>query len=515
LAKIAFINTPHPERYRILSEGRDISRYFHFVNRPNRPPIDLAYMAAVARSVDDETELSLIEANSERMSVSEAAKSCALLSPEIVVVNTSAFDRWICPYPSLYQPSRLFDALRERLPEALLVAVGPHIGVFPETSMQEMPSADVGIMGEPEDAFRDILERTISGEGIAGVQGCVVRSGSSLEVSSARPPIKDLDSLPLPYYEMSPFSVYSRYGYIKSELYDFQDGSSFILGSRGCPYSCTYCALYIHGRRFRSRSPSSILDEIKILNSTYGIRVFRFQDPEFAVDTGRAMRICELLSDEGLGVRWSAEMRYDSADPELLEAMKSAGCYHISYGLESGSQKVLDAVNKRETVEGAEETIRATSRLGIHSSNNVLIGLPGESEDTVQETVDFVSRLSRLPRVTFARASLPVYYPETKLYSAGVQEGEYPAIERWADFGEVLSKSGLVLTEFETQEEVIAQVDRYDSVVRELTWANRYGERYALNPRFYLAGLGRVKRKLAGRKGRDEVPAITLGGPDT
>lgn len=507
--RIALINTPHPDRYRVFLGNREISSYYHFVNRRNRPPIELAYLGAVARSIDD-VEIELIEANSRGMSVTQAAGEAASINPDIVVANTSAFDRWICPYPSLYQVKELFKEVRSMLPEGILMVIGPHIEVFPEATMKNIPQVDLGIIGEPESTFKVLLGNIAREETFEGVKGCIARTGSGLVLNPPRPPIRDLDSLPLPSYEDLPFDVYKRYGYIKSEVYRFPGKSSFILGSRGCSYNCIFCALYIHGHRFRSRSPHSIVDEMDFLNASYGVKIFRFQDPEFAIDRGRAIRICELISDRNLDIKWSVEMRYDSANFELLESMRAAGCYHISYGLESGSQKILDAVNKKEKVSKAENVIELTSSLDIHSSNNIVMGLPGESEETINETIDFINRNSKLPKVSFARASLPVYYPGTELYQSGLEEGEYEPMHSWSDFVNVLAKSGLVLTDFNNQEEILSQIDRYNSEVRQITWRNRYGNRYPLNYRFYLGGLAKLRRKFSLENEIDSVPPLRI-----
>jgi radical SAM superfamily enzyme YgiQ (UPF0313 family) len=259
-----------------------------------------------------------------------------------------------------------------------------------------------------------------------------------------------------------------------------------MLSSRGCPFACGFCALYIHRRGFRARSPGNVVDEIEYLVNEHGVGVLRFQDPEFSIDQRRTARICEMIIERGIKVAWSAETRYGSVDRDILELMRDSGCYQLNYGLESASQRILDNVGKKQDVEEAEEAITRTSDIGIHASNNLIFGLPGETKQTMEETLRFTRRMWKLPRVSFARASLSVPYPQTSIYNMGVEEGKFEPISSWGEFPSVLSSSGQIGTEFGDLHEVVREIRVFNREIGRMGWVSSYGENFWLNPRFIL-----------------------------
>jgi len=493
-----FINTPHPNRYSVEIDGLDLTEYFHFTNRRNRPPLDLAYSASFLRSRVDGIHLALLEANATRMSPETVARKVSELRPRVVILNTASFDRWICPYPSLERPALLARYVREATPDAKIIIIGPHIEVFPEASMMEVSSSDLGVLGEPEGPVAEAVMSSLDGGDLLDIPGTVARDGKGLRLYGPARPRSNLDELPFPAYDLMPLDPYQRYGYFKSDLYSFPGRSAFILSSRGCPFSCGFCALYVHRRGFRSRSPESVVDEIELLVNKYGVGVIRFQDPEFSIDRKRTVRICEGILDRDIRIAWSAETRYDSMDRDLLELMRQSGCYQLNFGLESASQRVLDLIGKKQDVSYAEEIIRQTSQVGIHASNNLIFGLPGEGRESIAQTLDFARRLSKLPKVTFARASLSVPYPGTSLYSMGIEEGKFEPISSWKEFPRVLRASGQIGTEFRSLKEVKENLQRFNNEVRRIEWSSEFGSNPWLNPRFYLR---MVSKRLRGFKG--------------
>lgn len=482
---LLLINTPHPSRYRVVVEGVDLTAYFHFTNRRNRPPLDLGYVASmVHRSMGQNIGLALLEANARRLSVEETVREATKSEPDIVVLNTTAFDRWICPYPSIESPSLLLRALRSSLPDAKLVVIGPHVTVFPQRSMVDMPEADMCVIGEPEGPVSRLVSSLTEGEEVPEIAGTATRFGDEVRVNPPGP-LGSLDDDPIPLYPIMPLDPYQRYGYYKSELYRFKGLSTFILSSRGCPFRCGFCALYVHRRGFRSRSPGNVVDEIEMLSKEHGVGIVRFQDPEFSIDRRRTVSMCEMLVERGIHVAWSAETRYSSVDPDLLQLMKRSGCYQLNYGLESGSQVVLDCIDKKQTVDEAEQAIGWTSEAGIHCSNNLIFGLPGEDPSTIGETLRFAEKMSVLPKVTFARASLSVPYPATTLYEMGVQDGKFEPISSWREFPRVLAASGQIRTAFKDIRQVAGAIRSCNNKLRQIQWAHTFGSTYWASPRYY------------------------------
>ena len=438
----------------------------------------------IERTVGQAADLRLVEANALGLSIPKTALEVSKLHPDIVVVNTSPLDRWICPYPSIQQPKSLLDSIRQAVPSARLVVLGPHVTVFPESSMKEMSSADIGIVGEPDRPISEIVSSIVSGEEVSDIPGIVYRQDSGdLGVNQGKC-MENLDENPIPLYSMMHLEPYQRFGYYTSDLYRFPGLSTFILSSRGCPFKCAFCSLYIHGNGFRARTADNVVDEIELLTNESGVGIVRFQDPEFSIDRKRAERICGMILERGIQVAWSAEIRYSSVDRDLLELMKESGCYQLNYGLESANQEILDKVGKKQDLGQAEEAIRWSSRIGIHASNNLIFGLPGENQATLDETLRFAERLWRLPKISFARASISIPYPNTPLYQMGIEDGLFEPISSWSEFPKVLRASGQIGTEFRNIKDVDRAIRTFNTKLRKIEWSSLYGKHFWLKPRY-------------------------------
>jgi len=477
----------------------------YLYNRRNRVPLDLAYAASSIRRSCPEARLKIIDANATELSITEVAARVRSIQPDMVVANTSSFDRWICPYPSISEPIHLFRALEPLQRISVLVAIGPHSAALPRGTIEEIPVHAVTNV-EPEVPVSEIASRisedprTSPGDHLfEGIPGLTYRSERGEVIDQRGEPIDDIDTLPFPAYDLLDLDVYQKYGYMKSEVVKFPGRATFLLASRGCPYRCSFCSLYLFGHRRRTRTPENVIKEIRYLHDQHGVRVVRFQDPEFVLDRKWIERFCGMLIEEELKVRWSAQTRYDSVDRDLLGLMREAGCYHLNFGFESGSQAVLDAVEKRQSLQDVSETLRSASELGILSSNNVLIGLPGETTMTIRDTLGFIDRTIRLPFVSFAKASLPIAYPSTGLYRLGIEEGLFDPVERWSEFYPVLNKSGQIANEFRSSSEIADKARRFNSRIRKMTWRKEFGSLYMIKPGFFASMIPRVIRAARGR----------------
>jgi radical SAM superfamily enzyme YgiQ (UPF0313 family) len=204
-----------------------------------------------------------------------------------------------------------------------------------------------------------------------------------------------------------------------------------MVSSRGCPFQCTFCVWpnTLYGHRFRARSAQNVVAEMEEVEKRYGIDEVYFDDDTFTIDRERVLDICRLIGERDLHLSWIAQCRVDTVDREMLLAMKDAGCHYILFGIESGSPKMLARMRKRITLEKAREAIRLCNELGIKTQAFFLFGIPGETEESIQQSIDFAKELGA-STVQFAVA---IPQPGSPLYQECIDNG-WLIYDQWEDF---------------------------------------------------------------------------------
>ena len=237
------------------------------------------------------------------------------------------------------------------------------------------------VSGKPEDAFED-FDSVVIGEGERSLLDIIRRkeSSHSFEKVIRHEYIRDIDDLPFPDREMID---------IKSYKY-FLDGqlTTTVISSRGCPFGCNFCANNAWGKSLRMRSPGNIYEEVRMLKENYGYEAFMFFDDTMTVDRKRMSRICSLLKE--LKIIYRCFIRSDTVDKEILSSMRRSGCVEVGVGIESGSQRILNIVNKGETVKKNMEAVKMCRKLGIRTKGFFVVGLPGENSESISETEEFL-----------------------------------------------------------------------------------------------------------------------------
>jgi len=236
------------------------------------------------------------------------------------------------------------------------------------------------------------------------VPGIAFMRDGEVRCTPAAAPLKEYDSLPIPAYDLlpslQPYFVTAPAGRPYTILYT----------SKGCPFRCSFCT--VAGTPLKMRSADSILEELRFLKERYHLRTASFFDETFTYDRKRVGELCRRMDEEGLDIDWYCNTRAQLVDPELLRAMRKAGCRGVSFGIESGSQKILDSVEKRITVEQGRQAVQWAKEARLKTFCSFILGLPGEDWSTVQDTLDFVRQT--LP--TSAQFNVAVPYPGTRLY---------------------------------------------------------------------------------------------------
>ncbi len=292
---------------------------------------------------------------------------------------------------------------------------GPHVSAMPRESLAAT-GAEAAVVGEGEETVRDFLR-----EGSwRDVPGAIFVRDGQIHDNGPRAHIEELDALPLPARHLIRWEHYQRtceLGFVVEK----GQGWTHIIGSRGCPYRCTFCASHtVHGRRVRMRSVEKIIEEIRITHDRWGVRNFTFSDDNFVQSEQRTQAFCRALLASGLSIRWSCLTRVGLSAPTLA-LMKRAGCVLITFGVESGSPEVLKRLKKQIDLDQVLATFRQARRLGIKTKSSFMVGLPGEGEAEFEESVRFAIQL----RPSYLWLAIMLPFPGTEIHRQGMsREGE-------------------------------------------------------------------------------------------
>ncbi len=344
-----------------------------------QPPLGLAWLSAVACNAGCET--SLCDMSFSRDPFGDLTAKIDRFEPDMIAVSMVT--------PQLKAGIESCRLARHRAGDALLVVGGPHATVMPEDTLARTGS-DLVYPGEAEIAFASILE-TGSWDGLPGP--CFRREGEIIRESGLLL-TEDLDTLPLPDRGIFDMEKYFAHWYSMDRVDPSLRGTS-IMGTRGCPFSCTFCQptlSEIFGKKMRRRSPESIVGELQELMAKWGIDAFMFEDSTFIVDHDWVHGICDAIISEGLGLRWCCNIRADLLTGELLDHMFEAGLRKVNIGVESASQRVLDEIYRKQiTVKGVERALGMCKRRGIFVQGYFMLGAPGETLEEIRKTIEFAA----------------------------------------------------------------------------------------------------------------------------
>ncbi len=359
-------------------------------------PLDLAYIAAVLEKAG--YEVGIIDAKVEKLTFETIIKRIADFKPQIIGLSSSTPD--FCVTVSLAKQIRANG-------NYTIIIGGRHVSALPEETLAE-ECFDYGVVGEGEQTALELVSAIFrqDTEALKSVKGIVFRSSSEVVRTPARPYIEDLDTLPFPARHLLP--SLNQYPY------------PTILTSRGCPYQCIFCDKAVFGNKMRARSITNIIDEIEMLVRDYGVKVINIPDDLFTLDPQRVKEFCQQLISRKLKISWSCLSRVDLVNPDMLKIMQKAGCWMIGYGIESGNQRILDSIKKNITLKTIKQALSWTRQLNIRSSGFFMLGLPGDSEATLCDTLHF-SRSLPLDNAIFF---ITQPYPGSELYQTANREGK-------------------------------------------------------------------------------------------
>jgi len=364
------------------------------------PPLGLAYLASITRELG--CDVKIIDSLAEDLTLRDIKAKITKFYPDVVGVTATT--------SMIYDAYDVAAVAKEVNPNAMVVIGGPHATFMASEILQECKHIDVVVRGEGELTFRELLMKLMKNDwDFRDVLGITYRVNDKVRENPPRPLIQNLDYVPLPAYDLLPMDRY-RIGKLKFGA---------IITSRGCPYTCVFCSSSLQfGKKWRGHSVDRVLEELRILRYEYGRQEIEFLDDTFTLNKKRVLAIAEKIIEEGLDITWSASSRVNTFSREVGSAMNRAGAHTIYFGIESGSERTLEFIDKRITKEQAMDAAKAAKESGLRALGSFIIGFPYETEEDIRATIKFSNKVG----VDLAQFTIATPYPGTKLWDLAVKE---------------------------------------------------------------------------------------------
>jgi len=397
----------------------------HFAKKAGKwPPLNLAYLAAIAEKQGHEVKI--IDGEAEGISINEIVQRTKEFAPNVIGITGTTPFYHICV--------ELGNELKKELPSVPIAIGGPHITVLREKVFE--PCFDYAFIGEGDNSWPDFLKKYENKEDISQVKGIIYRDNNEIKFTGMALPVHDVNSIPIPSRHL-----------LKSELYNLgtiQGIKKFttIMTMRGCPFNCIFCSTKVFGKDTRKKDPELVIEEMKECIEKYGTEHFMFLDDTLTLSREHTMKICDLIIKENLGITWEGSTRSNLVDEELIAKMAEAGLIRLSFGLESVDETIRITMKKLVPLESYETANKLTNKYNIETLNSCMIGLPGETEETVRKTLAFLRKSKEIKQ---ANISIAVPYPGTELFEMA-KKGEKGLKLMTEDFSQYRRYNAAVLT---------------------------------------------------------------------
>ncbi len=372
------------------------------------PPLGLMYLASCIRELSGKKrEIRIIDMRVDKMTLEDICTEISHFAPDFVGISALSHEAGV-----MHDLAGAVRAYDRNIP---VVAGGPHASMFYDRVLQDQ-NVDAVVVGEGEQTILEILDVLENDGDIGGINGVASRDNKDGFRFLPRTFLENLDSLPFPAWDLIDIDGYTD----RPNMNTILKGKRYmaILTSRGCPYGCAYCH-NIFGLRFRQRSAENVLEEMRILRKEYGVDEFHIVDDIFNLDKTRAHTICDGMIRERLNVSFAFPngLRGDVMDRPLIEKMVRAGCYSMTYAVETASPRIQRLLNKNADLERLKRVIEWSDQAGVITKSFFMLGFPTETPEEIEMTVDFALK----SRLLLAGFFCVVPFPRTRLFELAVQ----------------------------------------------------------------------------------------------
>lgn len=343
------------------------------------PGLGVLQLAALARTRG--YRVHLIDAKRTGTRIEQVSREIAALRPHYLGLSATTI--------SVTNAARIAARVKDLVPNVVSILGGAHVSAIPERTLEAFPSIDFGIIGEGEHSLFDLLGRLEQNASLENVGGLAYRREGSIHANPRAPYIDDLDMLPRPAWDLLPDFPHR----FQASLFSYpRTPVATLITSRGCPFSCTFCDRSTSGRKGRMHSVEYVVRLCRDLQDL-GVRHIIFVDDLFTIRKARVIDLCQAFLDSGFRFTWSCNSHPNLLDYDTMKLMKRAGCWQIAYGIESGSQRILNVVKREVRLPRIRETLRMTRAAGIRAKGYIMLGHPTEGLDTLAETAEFLKSI--------------------------------------------------------------------------------------------------------------------------
>jgi len=403
--KILLINPPSENE--IIGNNPEIIEE----ERGFNPPLGLLYLAAYLQKHSNHT-VKVIDCQAEELDYPQLKKEIKSFSPDVAGITAMTL--------TLIDVVKTVQLVKSIDNNIKVVLGGPHVHIFP-TETINLPGIDYLVLGEGEKPFYDLVNAIEKKKGISRLRGIVYKQGRKTINTGPRKFLRNLDQIPFPARELTPYQKYSS-------LMAKRQPITTMITSRGCPFRCKFCDRPNLGKLFRARSAQNVVDEMEECVNM-GIHEFLIYDDTFTVNKQRVLDICDEIIKRKLDIGWDIRSRVNTVDKEMLQKLKEANCERIHYGIESGSPKVLKALNKGITVNQVKKAFRLTQEVGIDTLAYFMMGNPLETKKEIAESIKLMKEVNP----NFVHITILTPFPATALYFEALAKGIIKT-DVWRDF---------------------------------------------------------------------------------
>lgn len=374
-------------------------------------PLGIAYIAAVL--LEDGHDVVLKDFDVEMYLPSAFIHLCESFRPDVIGFS--------CTTAGFVNVEKIIDHFKKcysKSKETVIILGGPHSSSLPERTLREC-NAYIVVRGEGERTVSELVGVLENRGDIGDVKGITYRGDDGIiHQTPDRELIEDLDSIPFPARHLLPMGSYRS----TEVIFGHRVGS--IISSRGCPYSCVYCYnSKSSNKQVRFRSPENVCDEIRVMVDEFGVDVVRFVDDLLTISKKRLFHLCDLLEAEFCGgestISWMCQSRVDTITPEFVDRMKRAGCFMLTFGIETGDEGILNFINKRTTLAQAKNAVRVAQAAGFKVRGDFMIGFPYDTHSSIRRTVEFAKDLNADVSAFF----ITTPFPHSLLWDMAISSG--------------------------------------------------------------------------------------------
>lgn len=396
--KVMFISPPYPKDRIFRKSMKNLGAIL--------PPLGVAYIAAMLEK--DGHEVKIIDgpawATVFEYGFEELEKDIKDFSPDIVGISAST---------SQIDHARKAASLAKSASKDCVVILGGTLISADPNALLAFEDVNFGVYGEADLTFSEILRAVEGKKPVEGMEGVIWRENGSVRFLKPKV-ITDLDQVPMPARHLLKMEIYRP-----SPANFRRVPATTIMTSRGCPYQCIFCSRPTEGTAFRAHSAERVVEEIEHLVTKYGIKDIQIFDDTFSLIPSRVEKICKGIIEKKLDVGWNCMTRVDKINPELLALMRKAGCYEIGFGIESGSDRILQFIKKATTTDLIRKGVRMTKDAGIDVRGFFMIGFPTETKEEILQTIKFAKDLD----VDVAQFMVSTPLPGTEMWEIAKQNG--------------------------------------------------------------------------------------------